>query len=868
MASIPTTLWSDEELRSKVGQLFIVGFHGHVASEDIKTLIQTHKVGAVILFLRNVDSATQLLELTNSLQETARKAGHKQGLFIAIDQENGLVTRIKSPVAAQLPGAMALGATADAENAYKIAIATAETLKSFGINTNYAPIADVNSEPKNPVIGVRSPSDNPETVGRFVSAQVKGMSEGGVIPCVKHFPGHGDTAVDSHYGLPVITKSRAQLDACELLPFRRAVAEGVDSVMTAHIALPGLGHPALSDDHHSKKVPASLDPAAIKILREEMKYEGMIVSDCLEMDGVRATFGTEKGAVMALKAGTDCVMICHTMSAQVGAIEQVITAVKSGELSQDAIQASVARVEALKSKYVSNASIPTSTLADSEARNSRQASLASKVYAKSTTVVRSVSGSFPIAPDPNKKTVFISPGKTPSGGGAVESGEEKTREPYTPSAYIDLLRIHDPRIVDVRFHDGIPLSPEDEEHIAGADSIIFATRNASLSPYQKAYGLSLGEKFGDKLIVIATCDPYDFLEEKDGIRNYITIYEPTIPAFKSAVDIIFGMTKPLGSLPVGTQTTKYDIWPLSKSDEDALHVWTLWQTIFPDWPMELKRLTHNLRQKNGHHFIHENGFVMTFFFSLDGINHGKITAVGVLPECRGKGIGSALIAKARAALTNQGQLKSLQIGSVFPRFWPGVPIDLSQEAKDFFLRRGFRKSVEPTARDFYRNITGEIAAPEILARVAKLPLKFVPWSPELYDECITKQRANFKNIGWVEAYERLALASQHHEVLVAIDPQTNTQLGWTLMCSPSAVVLEDFAFINLLPSKTKTGLIGCVGVDKEARRKGVGLALLVKAIENMKERGLEGVMVDWVTIRGFYELLGFEVAWEYEGYEW
>ncbi|KAK0115910.1 hypothetical protein ONS95_012953 [Cadophora gregata] len=763
---------------------------------------------------------------------------------------------------------MALGATSDAENAYKIASATAETLKSFGINTNYAPIADVNSEPRNPVIGVRSPSDNPETVGRLVSAQINGLSEGGVIPCVKHFPGHGDTAVDSHYGLPIIKKSRAQLDACELIPFRRAVAEGVDSVMTAHIALPGIGDPALSEDHPSKKIPASLNPDAIKILREEMKYEGMIVSDCLEIDGVRGTFGTEKGAVMALKAGTDCVMICHTMSAQVGAIEQVIAAVKSGELSQDTIQTSVARVEALKSQYVSNASIPLSTLANAEARNSRQASLASEVYAKSTTVVRSVTGTVPIALDSTKKIVFISPGKTPTGGGAVESGEEKTREAYTPSTYIDVLRAQYPKIVDIQIHESNPLSSDDEKHISDADTIIFATRNASLSPYQKDYGLSLGKRFADKLIVIATCDPYDFLEEKKEIKNYITIYEPTIPAFKSAVDIIFGVTKPLGTLPVGTPPTKYDIRPLSKSDEDILHLLSLWQMIFPKWPMELKHLAQNLRQEYGHHFIHENGFVMSFFFSLEGINHGKITAVGVLPEYRGKGLGTTLVAKAREALTEQGKLKSLQFGSVFPRFWPSVPIDFPQETKDFLLHRGFRKPIEPTARDFYRNITGEIAPPDILARVSKLPLKFVPWSPELYDECITKQRANFKNVGWVEAYERLALAKQHHEALVAIDPSTNAQLGWTLMCSPSAVVLDDFAFINLLPSKEKTGLIGCVGVDKKARGKGVGLALLVKAIENMKKRGVEGVMIDWVTIRGFYELLGFKVAWEYETFEW
>jgi len=241
------------------------------------------------------------LELTNSLQDIANAAGHDQGLFIAIEQENGLVTRIKPPVAAQLPGAMALGATGDVSNAFNVASATAEMLKSFGINMNYAPIADVNSEPKNPVIGVRSPSDDAETVGRFVSAQVKGLSQGGILPCVKHFPGHGDTAVDSHYGLPAILKSKAELNACELVPFRRAVVEGVESIMTAHIAMPGIADPTLGEDHPSKKLPASLNPDAIKILRDEMKFDGMIISDCLEMDGVRATFGTEKGAVMALK---------------------------------------------------------------------------------------------------------------------------------------------------------------------------------------------------------------------------------------------------------------------------------------------------------------------------------------------------------------------------------------------------------------------------------------------------------------------------------------------------------------------------------------------------------------------------------------
>lgn len=172
------------------------------------------------------------------MQNEARLAGHQRPLLIGIDQENGLVTRIPPPIAAQVPGPMALGATHEPKFAYQAGKSTGEILKFFGINMNYAPVCDVNSEPLNPVIGVRSPGDDPEFVGRFASATAQGLREERIIPSVKHFPGHGDTAVDSHYGLPVISKGRDDLERLELIPFRRAVAEGVETVMTAHISLP------------------------------------------------------------------------------------------------------------------------------------------------------------------------------------------------------------------------------------------------------------------------------------------------------------------------------------------------------------------------------------------------------------------------------------------------------------------------------------------------------------------------------------------------------------------------------------------------------------------------------------------------------
>jgi len=386
------------------------------------------------------------------------------------------------------------------------------------------------------------------------------------------------------------------------------------------------------------------------------------------------------------------VMICHTMSAQVGAIEQVIQAVKTGELSQADIAVSVDRVHDLKHRYLSSTlPIPTSTLATSETRNTRQASLASEIYAKSTTVVRSVPGSFPLSLDPKRKIVFVSPGRTPVGGGAVESGEEKTRESYTPASYIDLLQVQDPNILDVRFHDGTAVSADDEKQIAEADAVIFATRNAGSSSYQKEYGLALGKKLGEKLIVVATCDTYDFLEEKDEIKNYITIYEPTIPAFKSAVDIIFGITEPLGTLPVGIPPIKHEIRPFTNSEEDIDKLWSLWHVVFPKWPIERPRLSKLLGAKNGLHYLHDKGFCISYL--MDG-PQGKIAAVGVLPNFRRRGLGTSLINKARIELqdpahtTDVRDSTSCEIGSDFPRFWPQVPTDFTQADKDFFLHRG------------------------------------------------------------------------------------------------------------------------------------------------------------------------------------
>ncbi|KAJ6789110.1 hypothetical protein PWT90_08944 [Aphanocladium album] len=530
------------EQRKKVGQLFAVGFHDTTVNNDIKSLIQDYGVGAIVLFKRNVGSAAELRTLCRDLQQLAKDAGHEQPLFIGIDQENGLVTRISPPVASQQPGPMALGAAGSLDIASQVAGATAEMLGHFGINMNYAPVGDINSEPLNPVIGVRSPGDDPEKVAQFASACAKGMRENKVVPCIKHFPGHGDTAVDSHYGLPSIDKSRAQLDAVELIPFKRAAQEGIEMIMTAHIAMPQLT---------GSDMPSTLSPQVLSILRDEFKFDGVIMTDCLEMDGIRATYGTVEGALLAFQAGVDNVMICHTYDVQTAAVDRICAALEKDEISQTRIDESLARLSKLKAKFTNwDRALQTSTDAALDDINARGAKLAHKAYADAATVVRIDDKILPLST--SASTVFVSPGPDfPVGGGAVNSGDaaHPTRVSWVSSSFGDEIRKHCAGAEEIRYTED-PLTDEQWSKIEGADVLILATRNAREAPYQQKLGLDIAQRRSGKTVIsIATCAPYDFLEEP-AIKNVIVVYEPTLEAFRSAVDIIYGVDTPRGKLPV------------------------------------------------------------------------------------------------------------------------------------------------------------------------------------------------------------------------------------------------------------------------------------------------------------------------------
>lgn len=635
---------------------------------------------------------------------------------------------------------MALGATHSPELAYEVGKATGETLSFFGINMNYAPVCDINSEPLNPVIGVRSPGDDPELVGRFASAAARGLREQRVIPSSKHFPGHGETAVDSHYGLPVIPKTRDQLERCELVPFRRTAAEGIECVMTAHIALPEIG---------DGKLPATLSPDALDILRKDMKYDGMVVTDCLEMDGIRATYGTEQGSVMTLNAGSDSVMICHTHSVQMASIDRVCEAIKSGEMPMARLEDAHRRVTKLKTRSLDwDAALHGKPIEGLTSLNEKSAVVAKKAYYHSVTLVRSKSGVLPLSKSAN--IVFLFPGANTPAGGAVDGEGLGRKGAYYQHAtmYGDVLRRHNQSVTEVLYGEE-GLSNEQWSLVESADVVISTTINASESPYQKNLGLELPKR-ARALVAIAGCAPYDFLEE-GSIETYLATYEPTLESFEAAADVLFGVSVPKGSLPVGrgknTQST-ITVAPFDAAN-DLEQLATVWNAALPTYPLPMERLRTLVVRDTGYHYVARTGptvvgFCLAYTSENQGKTSGYIAVLAVDPKHQGQGIGTSLLAETRANLRNKLGLNKLVLGSNFPRFWPGIPKDLPSQIQDFFVHRGFRLNPH-TARsvDLYQDIRSFEAPERYITRAQERGYTFSALKPEHFEECIAAQRKNF-----------------------------------------------------------------------------------------------------------------------------
>lgn len=321
----------------------MAGFEGTVLTPQTEDLIRNRHIGGLILFGRNYENPDQLLRLIRDLQALALSSSSTP-LFISVDQEGGRVARLKKPFT-EYPPVCCLGNAGSDDLAYRFGKALARELKSVGINKDYAPVLDVNTNPKNPIIGDRALADRPEQVARLGVSIIRGFKEEGVIPVGKHFPGHGDTLLDSHLDLPYVTRDAASLEQTELQPFVQAIRAGLEIIMTAHVIYTAW----------DAKYPATFSRAILQnILREKLGFQGIILSDDLEMKAIEHHFPFESLPVLGIEAGLDQFMICNNMDKVKALQDQMIVDLERGRISVERVKHSAQKILAVKNRIDRN----------------------------------------------------------------------------------------------------------------------------------------------------------------------------------------------------------------------------------------------------------------------------------------------------------------------------------------------------------------------------------------------------------------------------------------------------------------------------------------------------------------------------------
>lgn len=504
-------------IEEKVGQMLMFAFHGTEMNEQLAALIEDLKVGGVIHFGRNIANIKQVYELNMAIQNASQIP-----LFIGLDQEGGPVLRISNEVT-PIPGAMTLSSSASLEDVKKVSRISGKELRALGFNMNFAPVGDINNNPDNPVINSRSYSDKPNVVASFVQSSFKGLQESLILPTVKHFPGHGNTSVDSHLDLPIMKESKESLYQNELHPFKQAIDNGIDGVMMSHVLYTSL------DD----AFPASLSHSIITgILKEEFKFNGLCVTDSLTMKAISNKYTKEEVVYYAVMAGIDLLIFCGSacLSDQKHIKKIFLKLVNDGKIPISRIDESVEKILRLKQKYQIDQFNEDFESVKDKIAITNDVEFVSDLYDNSMTMVRE-SGILPVKT--TDRVLIIFPKLNTATLTEVDSNEYITLSKYL---------IADELIID----DGLENLPNVDELNQRYDKIIFCTYNVSRDDYQQKLYQLLNK---EKLVVVALRSPYDLRILNDA-KNYICIYEPTKIALKTLAKALRKEIEFKGTLPI------------------------------------------------------------------------------------------------------------------------------------------------------------------------------------------------------------------------------------------------------------------------------------------------------------------------------
>ena len=511
-------------LEEKVGQLFICGIGGRQIGPVPKAHITKRFIGGIILYAKNIQTPEQVAALTTELQKLAETNPKSIPLFIAIDQEGGKVARLKKG-ATTFPGNMALGATRSPKLAEKVGDITGVELAILGINLNFAPVLDVNTNPKNPAIGVRSFGDAAQNVSQLGAAYIRGLQRHGVIATAKHFPGHGDTSADSYKKLPLVANKKKRIDDVELAPFRAAINAGVGAIMTAHVHYPEL----------DVKFPATLSHTILNnLLRRELGFEGLIITDDLEMKAIEEQHDIKKATVAAFQAGADILLIPWTLKKQQSAYNAILQAVKTRNITKSRIDESVCRI--LKSKntcglfdrtfeHIENPNAINSPLSVVGNRDHRDT--AQTIATQAITIVKKTPGILPLDEEPKKPVLLVSPSRDFS---------NTFMKAFTDLTHVRTVYIP-PKII-IRQYIPQLLSSKPTVIVVGIDNLQHAKMVHELSRTTPV-----------PIVAISTASPYHLIECPN-VECAIATYDDNYFSLLAATEVLLGKRQATGKLPV------------------------------------------------------------------------------------------------------------------------------------------------------------------------------------------------------------------------------------------------------------------------------------------------------------------------------
>lgn len=504
-----------QSLEQRIGAMLMVGFDGLSAPDYVLDWLARGRIGGIYLFARNVSSPAQVKRLVAECRGAA-----KFPILVGIDQEGGIVARLRARFT-ESPGAMALGAAGDSQLAEDIAFMLGREMAALGINWNFAPVADIAHQPENPSLSTRSVGADHQLVSRIVTAQIRGFQRAGVAATVKHFPGLGNTIVDTHDAMAKVSGSLDYLHERDLLPFRAAIEADVACVMLTHVI-----YDALDPIH-----PATLSPAIVTgLLRRELGYAGAVCTDCMEMKAITDGFGAGEAAVLAVEAGVDMPLYSHTRASQEAAYEALLWAAKSGRISSARIEESLKRIQKLKSAYPMREQPPLEIVACDAHQ-----SLALEV-ARAGIVLFKRGSALPVT-GRNQSVALIE---------FAPSRISDAIDAHAISDFASLLRNRREIAARLMLDPSEPTMDNLDDAIHADDLLLLVTRNAHLHPAQLDLARRIIKR-AKKVIVICARNPYD-AALFEGADTVICCNGDSHPSLQAAVEAILGDYQPTGQL--------------------------------------------------------------------------------------------------------------------------------------------------------------------------------------------------------------------------------------------------------------------------------------------------------------------------------